>query len=172
MSETVKVVHIYKIVCKDPTITDCYIGSTENLPCRKNNHYHNCINPDKKVHNLYCYVFIRDNGGWDNWEIIEVEKYNSIDLEDRRRRERYWLEYYGASLNKNTPYISKDETIDRNRERCKKIMKNKYTNDPIFREKEKNKRNEKYANDPIFREKRKEYSKEYYQQKNQQIAPE
>ena len=75
-------------------------------------------------------------------------------------------------MNKNTPYISKDETIDRNRERCKKIMKNKYTNDPIFREKEKNKRNEKYANDPIFREKRKEYSKEYYQQKNQQIAPE
>ena len=135
MTDISKAVSMYRIVHKDQTITECYIGSTGNLPCRKNNHYNNCIKPNKKEHNKYCYIFIRENGGWDNWEIIEIEKYHATNLEDRRRRERYWVEFYNASLNKNTPYLSNVEIKERRNVCSIKIMKNRYTTDPIFREK-------------------------------------
>ena len=35
---------IYKICCKDPNITDIYIGHTSNFIQRKHNHKTNCCN--------------------------------------------------------------------------------------------------------------------------------
>jgi len=35
---------IYKIVCKDVNIKDCYVGSTTNFNRRKQEHKYNCNN--------------------------------------------------------------------------------------------------------------------------------
>ena len=35
---------IYKIVCNDPNITDCYIGSTTNIVKRRQSHKSACNN--------------------------------------------------------------------------------------------------------------------------------
>jgi len=49
------------------------------------------------------YNFINANGGWDNWEMIELEKYPCKDSNEAYARERYWKEKIGATLNSQTP---------------------------------------------------------------------
>ena len=68
---------IYKLCCKDVNITDEYVGGTTNFYGRKGNHKGKCNNSNTRV-----YKFIRENGGWDNWEMIEIEKYNAIEKLD------------------------------------------------------------------------------------------
>ena len=58
---------IYKIVCNDLNIPDCYVGSTTNFSRRKNGHKTACNNSNLKNHNLKIYLAIRANSGWDNW---------------------------------------------------------------------------------------------------------
>ena len=98
---------IYKIVCKDINIKDCYIGSTTNFTNRKQQHK-NHSQSNIKSH-LKVYVFINQNGGWENWEMIEIEKYNAIDHNDALKRERYFLEELKATLNKIIPSRTKEE---------------------------------------------------------------
>jgi len=98
---------IYKIVCKDLTIPDCYVGHTTNFIKRKN--YHKSSMNKGTNMNCYVYSFIRDNGGWDNWEMIEIEKNKCVDGNEARTRERYWCEELNATLNKRNPIISNEE---------------------------------------------------------------
>ena len=60
---------IYKICCRDKSITDVYIGSTTNFVKRKPLHKTTCNNEIGKCYNSYVYGFIRENGNWDNFEI-------------------------------------------------------------------------------------------------------
>ena len=94
---------IYKIVCRDIEIKDCYVGSTSNLIKRKYYHKYVCNNANSKRYNFYVYNFIRDNGGFDNWDFIEIEKFDCKTKEELHRRERYYIETLKASLNKNIP---------------------------------------------------------------------
>ena len=101
---------IYKIVCRDVSITDLYVGSTTNITMRRSCHRRVCNNPGGKGYNTYVYDFIRDNGGWDNWELILVENYPECTTgEEGRKRERYWCDKLDASLNTRQPYISPTE---------------------------------------------------------------
>ncbi len=64
---------IYKIVSCDLNIKDCYVGHTTNLISRRCEHKSRCNNEKDKAYNKYLYQFIRANGGWENWSVIEVE---------------------------------------------------------------------------------------------------
>jgi hypothetical protein len=78
---------IYVIKCQDDNITEEYIGSTTNFTKRKYQHKSCCNNEkDKNYHNLK-YKFIRENGGWDNWIMLEVLKYPCNDKREAERRE-------------------------------------------------------------------------------------
>jgi len=92
---------IYKICCKDPNITDIYIGHTTNFIQRKKQHKTACNNI---ICNIYVYQFIRCYGGWDNWSMIQIEEHNCKDRREAESIEQYWIEKTGASLNKNKPY--------------------------------------------------------------------
>ncbi len=100
---------IYKIVCNDLTITDCYVGHTTDFTKRKCHHKNSCLNENYKQHNLKIYTKIRENGGWENYEMIEVEKYSCIDSNVATARERYWFEQLNANLNSDHPGRSKCE---------------------------------------------------------------
>jgi len=89
---------IYKIVCKDLTITDLYVGNTTSFKDRKNRHKSDC-----KKKELLIYKTINNNGGWDNWEMIEIEKYPCKDGNEARTRERFWYEELNAKLNIRKP---------------------------------------------------------------------
>jgi hypothetical protein len=100
---------IYKIVCNDLTIQDVYVGSTTNFTKRKHTHKNNCISEKYHNHNLKVYEFIRNNGGWSNWSMIEIEKYPCNNKIEAEKRERYWYEELNAKLNSRIPYITWEE---------------------------------------------------------------
>lgn len=101
---------MYKICSKNPDIKSCYIGHTINFNERKRIHILNTSNKnDKKHYHLKHYEFIRQNGGWDEWEMIEIEKFIGKTKLEARIREQELIEEYSADLNSLKAYISEDE---------------------------------------------------------------
>ena len=95
---------IYKICCKDPTIKEIYIGHTTNFTQRKNSHKTLCCNENNKNHNRYVYQFIRQNGGWNNWNMIQIEKQPFKNKREAEAHEHCWIEKLNALLNSNNPH--------------------------------------------------------------------
>jgi len=94
---------IYKIVCKDLTVKDCYVGNTCNWVKRKSQHKNSVINENHTEYNNKKATIIRENGGWENWEMVLIENYPcKTDLE-ARSKEREWLEKLGANMNSQSP---------------------------------------------------------------------
>ncbi len=109
---------VYKIVCLDPTITDLYVGSTTNLIRRKCAHKNTCININNKHHNLYVYTFIRDNGGFENWQFVVVRRYNNIKTkEELLRKKRKYIDKLKPTLNKRLPLQTPAEYYVKNKEK-------------------------------------------------------
>jgi hypothetical protein len=100
---------IYKIVCNDLNITKLYVGHTTNFIQRKWKHKNNCTNNNSKCYNYKIYQFIRANGGWDNWSMIEIEKFSCNDINEATARERHWYEQLNAILNTQIPSRTKKE---------------------------------------------------------------
>jgi hypothetical protein len=95
---------IYKIVCNDLNITEVYVGHTTNFINRKAKHKSDCNNPNSKSYNFKIYNTIRQNGGFENWSMIEIEKFQDCnDIKEVSARERYWYELLNAKLNTNCP---------------------------------------------------------------------
>ena len=94
---------IYKLCCKDPIITDIYVGSTCNFTRRKYEHKSTCNNNKIRYYNAKVYQFIRENGNWNNWNMIQIEAYPCNDKREKETRERYWIEELNTKLNKNIP---------------------------------------------------------------------
>ena len=103
---------IYKIVCNDITVKNCYVGSTTHFIKRKSNHKSACNNPDNKAHSFLLYTTIRAKGGWNNWSMIEVIKQPCVDSNAARRLERDYIELLEADLNMYLPIVSKEEAIE------------------------------------------------------------
>jgi len=97
---------IYKIYCKNINVTDVYVGHTTNFTKRKYQHKisSNNIKNEEKI-----YKVIRDNGGWDNWDMIEIAKYNCKDATEARIKEHEHYKLLNTSLNSNPPYVDKTE---------------------------------------------------------------
>ena len=114
---------IYKIVCNDLNIIECYVGHTTNFVKRKNRHKHSCNTETNNSHNYKIYKFIRENGGWDNWSMIEIEKYPCNDINEAIAKERYWYEQLDAKLNTDYPAKSKKEWTQENYETIKVYQK-------------------------------------------------
>ena len=94
---------IYKICCKDESIRDVYVGNTTNFIQRKNAHKRDCNN----IHNdLKIYKTIRKNGGWDNWNMVEIAKYNCKDSTEARIKEQEHYKSLKSTLNTNNPYCN------------------------------------------------------------------
>lgn len=91
---------IYKIYCKDENIKDCYIGSTNNLTKRKRQHKYTYDNINIKNCNLKLYTFIRANGGFENFDFIILEQFNTIiDKQDLFKIEGQYIKNNNSTLN-------------------------------------------------------------------------
>ena len=97
---------IYKLVNKeDYDNANIYIGSTTNFTKRKCEHKSDCMNKTGVKYNQKIYHFIRDNGGWDEWNMLEVEKYPCTDNNEAKSREEHWRIHFNAGLNTKKCYI-------------------------------------------------------------------
>ena len=95
---------IYKIYCKDECITDIYVGHTTNFIQRKSTHKVACNNQNN---DFKIYKIIRENGGWTNWDMIEIAKYNCKDSTEARIKENEHYNQLKATLNSCPPYVDK-----------------------------------------------------------------
>ena len=80
---------IYQILCNDISIKGVYVGHTTDFTRRKNQHKNACNKPTNKMHNFRLYKVIRENGGFENWSVVEIEKYPCHDGNEARARERH-----------------------------------------------------------------------------------
>ena len=115
--------YIYRIFAKNPNIKSCYIGSTNNVLQRMS--LHKSHSKDK---NIQSSKFIRENGGWDNFNyeilntILILPGFESQALQ----LENFYIQKYANTLNIRKSHISYYEYLDKKRL--------KYANDPLFRE--------------------------------------
>jgi hypothetical protein len=95
---------IYKIYCIDETIKDIYVGHTTHFIQRK---YQHKVSSNESKNVLKIYKTIRENGGWDNWSMVEIATYNCKNSTEARIKEQLHYEELNASLNSCAPYIDK-----------------------------------------------------------------
>jgi hypothetical protein len=150
---------IYKLCCRDATVSDIYIGSTTSFRARKARHK-SCCNTSNKSHDLLKYVTIRENGGWDNWCMVEIEKYNAADKRELLTRERHWIEQLKPSMNKEIPGRTHAEQI---KQYAQQYFKQSYQDNP---EKHKQ-RSRKFYQDNA--EKHKQRVRQFYQDNAEKI---
>ncbi len=109
----------YSIMCKDPEIKDFYIGHTTNFVKRKNFHKRICHNEKLVGHNYYVYKFIRDNGGWQNWDMIMLETRMCENHLEACKREREWFDTLQPTLNTYRPCVTSEEQRQKQHETSK-----------------------------------------------------
>ena len=97
---------IYKITCKDPTITDLYVGHTTNFVQRREQHKQCSVNTSSKLYNV-----IRNNGGWTNWTMEIVNFFNCKNLNEAKTKEQEYFVALNATLNSIEPMPNKKEQV-------------------------------------------------------------
>ena len=157
----------YKIVCNDPTITDCYNGSCISFKDRKKSHKYRCNAPNDKAYNLKVYQFIREHGGFDNWTFIQLEESPCKSKQELIAREREIFDIIKPTLNTNSPTVNVEnmkKTKAEYRATHMEERKKSWTeyNDTHMEERKKWREDHK--------EELKEYFEEYYEQNKVKIA--
>jgi hypothetical protein len=107
---------IYKLVCNDLNILGCYVGHTTDFTRRKAYHKSDCNNENGEHYNYKVYQIIRENGGFQNYSMIEIEKYPCRDENESTARERHWFEILNSGLNTNVPNRSRQEYYEDHKE--------------------------------------------------------
>jgi len=80
---------IYKIYCKDQSINDVYVGHTTSFIKRKYQHKISCNNVNNT---LPIYKIIKANGGWENWIMTEIARYNCKNSGEAKIKEQQHYE--------------------------------------------------------------------------------
>jgi hypothetical protein len=95
---------IYKITCKDETISDVYVGHTTNFVQRKHSHKQSCMNPKSSNYTFKLYEVIRANGGWSNWKMEIINFFECNDHYEARKKEQEYFISLNATLNSVEPF--------------------------------------------------------------------
>jgi hypothetical protein len=89
---------IYKIQHREkPELL--YVGCTTNYNGRKNQHKSRCNNPKDIEHEAYKYRMIRENGGWDAFEMHPVKQISCKDKLEAHIEEERVRQELKATLN-------------------------------------------------------------------------
>ena len=158
-----KEIIFYIIKCMNLAKREIYVGSTFNFVKRKNQHKTACNNLNNKDHNLKVYVYIRENGGWDNFNMTMLDRKVCIDMLEARKYEQTLITQYKANLNSikafgNRPEYSKQYNIEH------KEQYNKWRSENIDRLKEKQKEYNIEHSEEL-----KEYHKQRYLKKSEKL---
>ena len=100
----------HKLDCKDENI---YIGSTYDLNDRKRAHKHSCNNERDRNYNNNIYKYMRDNGGYDNFEYTILRVCEDEDKVERNELEQSFINVYRPTLNTNN---AKGTSIEKKKE--------------------------------------------------------
>jgi hypothetical protein len=94
---------IYKLINYDyPDLV--YVGSTTNFTKRKQHHKERCLNPNDKKHNFKVYVSMRENGGWDAWNMIKICDYPCNNRREAEQEEDRYMIILKSNLHMRRPF--------------------------------------------------------------------
>ena len=146
----------YKIFCVDKSVELSYIGSTADWKQRNRSHKSNCNNQNSRAYNTKVYTSIRENGGWNNFKMIEIGKQEQLTLRQAEQIEEQYRKELNADMNGRSCFLTEEEKQDywkkwreNNKEQRKEWCKKWYEN------------NKEYNKE--WRENNKEHIKEYRQ---------
>ena len=94
---------VYKLCCTDVSVTDIYVGSTCNFAKRKSQHKSKCLNESAAKHNLPVYQYIRENGGWENWQMVQLLSFSCQTPREKELKEREFVDLLKPKLNRQIP---------------------------------------------------------------------
>lgn len=162
----------YMLRCKDEKVSEFYIGSTKDLKPRIRAHkkaYDEC---SQKLEGRVLYTFMKENGGFDNWEFKIVNQVVYFDEPTRRRQEQVYLDFYMPALNMVKARRSDEEKriyqreYDRARYAANReeILQKQKEYSSLNKDKVHERRVKYYA---ANREKALQYSREYYRKKKE-----
>jgi len=123
---------IYHFVCKDEMVKCSYVGSTTNFNKRKGNHKTDCCCETSRHYHLKVYQTIRDNGGWDNWDMKPLEEFACENKIQQVIREQYWIDKLKPEMNCKVAYREGTESekqkayYEENQEHIKEYKKEWY----------------------------------------------
>lgn len=90
---------VYKICCKNKEVKKFYIGSSTDLQYRIWKHKYCCNTPHYYKYNSPLYVFLRNNGGWDNFIFEIIYEYEDCENDEQLRiKENEFIEIYKDKL--------------------------------------------------------------------------
>ena len=115
--------YIYKICCRDINIEEIYVGMTTNFEQRRREHRSHCTNESCKKYKSHVYTFIRNNGGWSNWDMVLIDTVNVSNKLEAHKAERSYVENLRASLNTQTPANTQCDSRRKYRETHKDAIK-------------------------------------------------
>jgi group I intron endonuclease len=103
---------IYKIINKNNN-NEFYIGSTTKFSSRKSHHKKNVNNRCGKKYWCKLYKYIRDNGNWDNFEMLIIEEGECDNKEQMLVKEQQYIDTLKPTLNTNRAhkFVIYKETI-------------------------------------------------------------
>jgi hypothetical protein len=134
-------------ICRKDTKEVIYVGSSCNFSKRGYKHKSCCENPNLKNYDLPLYVYMRDNGGFECFDIIPISLHNLSNINELIILEQLEINKYTTLLNKNRAHRTKDEKDEyqkkydkewrnSNKEKVSKIQKkHKEKNKDILAEK-------------------------------------
>ena len=91
--------YVYEIVSNDKNITKVYIGSTWDMNDRNRRHKNRCNNENNRHYNYPVYCFIREHGGWDNWNMIVIDSDECMDKTELNCAEQFYIDMSGGIKN-------------------------------------------------------------------------
>ena len=87
---------IYEIKSNDKSITGTYIGSCWNMKKRLKSHKDYCNNKNNKDYNYPLYRYIRENGGFDNFEMTIIDSSECEDELELHCAEQFYIDLSGG----------------------------------------------------------------------------
>ena len=160
---------IYKIICNDEDVNYLCVGSTTDFTKRKSSHKCSCNKETNKKYNEKKYVEIRNNGGWENFKMIQVEKYPCNDREAEKREEELRKELK-ANMNSCRCFITAEERKEQMKESSKKyrdLNKDKIKEYYIDNKEQFKEKNKAYRD--LNKDKFRQVKKEYYEKNKDKI---
>ena len=111
---------MYKIIPKNKESIHCYVGHTNNFNERQEQHIKCTTDINNNKHHQLVYQTIYKNGGWDAWEMIEIEKFKCSTKLEARMREQQLIIDHNANINTLRAFITEEERKKKKQEITKK----------------------------------------------------
>tara|TARA_R110002049_G_scaffold64543_1_gene170167 strand:- start:29 stop:511 length:483 start_codon:yes stop_codon:yes gene_type:complete len=108
---------VYELKSKDKSITKTYIGSTWDIKTRLIKHKQSFHNKNSKDYNYPLYRYIREHGGFDNFEMTIIDSDECEDKTELHCAEQFYIDMSGGIenlLNDHDALMDKQKRREKN----------------------------------------------------------